>query len=391
MLINFFYTLKKANVPVSIKELLDLLAAMEQNLAFGSVDDFYLLSRTCMVKDEKYYDRFDRAFGAYFKNLENLDDIIEALIPEDWLRKEFEKNLSDEEKAKIESLGGLEKLIEEFKKRLEEQKERHSGGNKWIGTGGTSPFGNGGFNPEGIRVGGEGGQGSAVKVWEERQFQDLDDSVQIGTRNIKVALRRLRKFAREGSADQLDLDDTIRSTARNAGLLDIKMVPERHNAVKVLIFFDIGGSMDPYVRLCEELFSAAKTEFKHLEYFYFHNCLYDYVWKDNHRRRDEQISTYDLLHKYSSDYKVIFVGDASMAPYEIKSPGGSVEYHNEEPGNVWMNRLNKTYDKLIWLNPVQEQYWDYTPSILMLRELVEGKMFPLTLGGLEKGMKLLSK
>jgi uncharacterized protein len=391
MLINFFYTLKKANVPVSIKELLDLLAAMEQNLAFGSVDDFYLLSRTCMVKDEKYYDRFDRAFGAYFKNLENLDDIIEALIPEDWLRKEFEKNLSDEEKAKIESLGGLEKLIEEFKKRLEEQKKRHEGGNKWIGTGGTSPFGNSGYNPEGIRVGGEGGNGSAVKVWEERQFQDLDDSVQIGTRNIKVALRRLRKFAREGSADQLDLDDTIRSTARNAGLLDIKMVPERHNAVKVLIFFDIGGSMDPYVRLCEELFSAAKTEFKHLEYFYFHNCLYDYVWKDNHRRRDEQISTYDLLHKYSSDYKVIFVGDASMAPYEINSPGGSVEYHNEESGNVWMERMNKTFDKLVWLNPVQEQYWDYTPSILMLRELVEGKMFPLTLGGLEKGMKLLSK
>jgi len=391
MLINFFYTLKKANVPVSIKELLDLLAAMEQNLAFGSVDDFYLLSRTCMVKDEKYYDRFDRAFGAYFKNLENLDDIIEALIPEDWLRKEFEKNLSDEEKAKIESLGGLEKLIEEFKKRLEEQKKRHEGGNKWIGTGGTSPFGNSGYNPEGIRVGGEGGNGSAVKVWEERQFQDLDDSVQIGTRNIKVALRRLRKFAREGSADQLDLDDTIRSTARNAGLLDIKMVPERHNAVKVLIFFDIGGSMDPYVRLCEELFSAAKTEFKHLEYFYFHNCLYDYVWKDNHRRRDEQISTYDLLHKYSSDYKVIFVGDASMAPYEINSPGGSVEYHNEESGNVWMERMNKTFDKLVWLNPVQEQYWDYTPSILMLRELVEGKMFPLTLGGLEKSMKLLSK
>ncbi|MDO7636716.1 MAG: VWA domain-containing protein, partial [Porticoccaceae bacterium] len=312
MLINFFYTLKRANVPVSIKELLDLLTAMEKNIAFGSIDDFYLLSRTCLVKDEKYYDRFDRAFGAYFKNLENIDDIIQALIPEDWLRKEFEKHLSDKEKAKIESLGGLEKLIEEFKKRLEEQKERHQGGNKWIGTGGTSPFGNGGFNPEGIRVGGEGGQGSAVKVWEDRQFQDLDDSVEIGTRNIKVALRRLRKFAREGAADQLDLADTIRCTARNAGLLDIKMVPERHNAVKVLIFFDIGGSMDSYVRLCEELFSAAKTEFKHLEYFYFHNCLYDYVWKDNYRRRDEQISTYDLLHKYSSDYKVIFVGDASM-------------------------------------------------------------------------------
>jgi uncharacterized protein with von Willebrand factor type A (vWA) domain len=391
MLINFFYTLKRANVPVSIKELLDLLTAMEKNIAFGSIDDFYLLSRTCLVKDEKYYDRFDRSFGAYFKNLENIDDIIQALIPEDWLRKEFEKHLSDEEKAKIESLGGLEKLIEEFKKRLEEQKERHQGGNKWIGTGGTSPFGNGGFNPEGIRVGGEGGQGSAVKVWEDRQFQDLDDSVEIGTRNIKVALRRLRKFAREGAADQLDLADTIRCTARNAGLLDIKMVPERHNAVKVLIFFDIGGSMDSYVRLCEELFSAAKTEFKHLEYFYFHNCLYDYVWKDNYRRRDEQISTYDLLHKYSSDYKVIFVGDASMAPYEINSPGGSVEYHNEEPGNVWMHRMSQTFDKLIWLNPVQEKYWDYTPSILMLRDLVEGKMFPLTLGGLEKGMRLLSK
>jgi uncharacterized protein with von Willebrand factor type A (vWA) domain len=391
MLINFFYTLKRANVPVSIKELLDLLTAMEKNIAFGSIDDFYLLSRTCLVKDEKYYDRFDRAFGAYFKNLENIDDIIQALIPEDWLRKEFEKHLSDEEKAKIESLGGLEKLIEEFKKRLEEQKERHQGGSKWIGTGGTSPFGNGGFNPEGIRVGGEGGQGSAVKVWEDRQFQDLDDSVEIGTRNIKVALRRLRKFAREGAADQLDLADTIRCTARNAGLLDIKMVPERHNAVKVLIFFDIGGSMDSYVRLCEELFSAAKTEFKHLEYFYFHNCLYDYVWKDNYRRRDEQISTYDLLHKYSSDYKVIFVGDASMAPYEINSPGGSVEYHNEEPGNVWMHRMSQTFDKLIWLNPVQEKYWDYTPSILMLRDLVEGKMFPLTLGGLEKGMRLLSK
>ena len=391
MLINFFYSLKRANVPVSIKELLDLLSAMEKNIAFGSLDDFYLLARTCLVKDEKFYDRFDRAFGAYFKNLENIDGIIEALIPEDWLRKEFEKHFTEEEKAKIESLGGLEKLIEAFKKRLEEQKERHQGGNKWIGTGGTSPFGHGGFNPEGIRIGGEGGQGSAVKVWDERQFADLDDSVQIGTRNIKVALRRLRKFAREGSADQLDLDDTVRSTARNAGLLDIKMVPERHNAVKVLIFFDIGGSMDPYVRLCEELFSAAKTEFKHLEYFYFHNCLYDYVWKDNHRRRDEQISTYDLLNKYTSDYKVIFVGDASMAPYEINSPGGSVEYHNEEPGSAWMQRMSQSFEKLIWLNPVQEQYWDYTPSILMLRELVGGKMYPLTLAGLEKGIRLLAK
>lgn len=367
------------------------MAAMEQNIAFGSIDDFYLLARTCMIKDEKYYDRFDRAFGAYFKNLENIDGIIEALIPEDWLRKEFEKHFSEEEKAKIESLGGLEKLIEEFKKRLEEQKKRHQGGNKWIGTNGTSPFGHGGFNPEGIRMGGPGGKGTAVKVWDERQYRDLDDSVEIGTRNIKVALRRLRKFAREGSADQLDLDDTIRSTARNAGLLDIKMVPERHNAVKVLIFFDVGGSMDPYVRLCEELFSAAKTEFKHLEYFYFHNCLYDYVWKNNHRRREEQISTYDILHKYSSDYKVIFVGDASMAPYEVSSPGGSVEYHNEEAGSVWMQRMGETYEKLIWLNPVQDKYWEYTPSIQMLRDLVENKMFPLTLSGLEKGMSELSR
>ena len=391
MLINFFHYLKRTNVPVSIKELLDLLKAMESNLAFGSMEDFYLLARTCLIKDEKYYDRFDRAFGAFFKNLQNIDDIIEALIPEEWLRKEFEKHLTDEEKAKIKSLGGLEKLIEEFKKRLEEQKKRHQGGNKWIGTGGTSPFGHSGFNPEGIRVGGDGGKGSAVKVWEQRQFADLDDSVQIGTRNIKVALRRLRKFACEGAADQLDLDDTIRSTARNAGLLDIKMVPERHNAVKVLIFFDVGGSMDPYVRLCEELFSAAKTEFKHLEYFYFHNCLYDYVWKNNRRRHEEKIATLDLLHKYSADYKVIFVGDASMGPYEVTSPGGSVEYHNEEAGSAWMQRISRSFDKLIWLNPVDEKYWHYTPSILMLRELVEGNMYPLTLAGLEKAVGFLAK
>ncbi len=391
MLISFFDVLKRANVPVSIKELLDLLLALENNLAFGSVDDFYLLARTCLVKDEKYYDRFDRAFGAYFKNLENLDAIIEALIPEDWLRQEFEKHFTEEEKSKIESLGGLEKLIEQFKKTLEEQKERHQGGSKWIGTGGTSPFGHGGYNPEGIRMGGPGGSGRAVKVWDERQYQDLDDSVEIGTRNIKVALRRLRKFAREGTPDHLDIDDTIRSTARNAGLLDIKMVPEKRNAVKVLIFFDIGGSMDPYVRTCEELFSATKTEFKHLEYFYFHNCLYDYVWKDNRRRSEQQIQTYEILNKYSEDYKVIFVGDASMAPYEISSPGGSVEYHNQESGDVWIRRMSNTYDKLVWLNPVEEKYWHYTPSILMLRELVDDRMFPLTLNGLERGMSVLSR
>ena len=364
---------------------------MEHNFAFGSIDDFYLLARTCLIKDEKFYDRFDKAFGAYFKNLENIDGIIEALLPEDWLRKEFEKHFTDEEKAKVESLGGLEKIIEEFKKRLEEQKGRHQGGNKWIGTNGTSPFGHGGYNPEGIRIGGPGGKGSAVKVWDQRQYQDLDDSVQIGTRNIKIALRRLRKFAREGAADQLDLEDTIRSTARNAGLLDIKLVPEKHNAVKVLIFFDVGGSMDPYVRLCEELFSAAKTEFKHLEYFYFHNCLYDYVWKNNRRRNEEKIATNEIINKYSTDYKVIFVGDASMAPYEITSSGGSIEYNNDESGAVWMDRMVTNYDKLIWVNPVQEKYWDYTPSILMLKEITEDKMFPLTLKGLESGMSALSK
>src|SRR5690606_23591209 len=316
MLLKFFEGLRKAGVPASLKELLTLLEALEQHVAFGSLDDFYLLSRTCLVKDEKYYDRFDRAFALYFKELETLDDFLEALIPEDWLRKEFEKSLTEEEKAKIESLGGLEKLIEEFKKRLEEQKGRHQGGNKWIGTGGTSPFGNSGYHPEGVRVGGEGKNRKAVKVWEKRDFKNLDDDVELGTRNIKVALRRLRKFARAGANEELDLDDTIRSTAKNAGYLDLKMVPERHNAVKVLIFFDVGGSMDPFVRTCEELFSAVRTEFKHLEYFYFHNMIYDYLWKDNRLRHTERIKLYDVLHTYSADYKVIVVGDASMAPYE---------------------------------------------------------------------------
>ncbi len=391
MLINFFNTVKRSGVPVSIKELLDLINAMDKNLSFGSTDEFYLLARLCMVKDEQYFDRFDRAFGAYFKNVQNIDQILDFLIPEEWLKKEFEKHFTDEEKAKIESLGGLKKLIEEFKKRLEEQSERHQGGNKWIGTGGTSPFGYGGYNPEGIRVGGPGGSGRAVKVWDERQYRDLDGSIEIGTRNIKIALRRLRKFAREGTPDLLDLGDTIRSTARNAGLLDLKMIPERRNSVKVLIFFDVGGSMDPFVTLCEELFSAAKTEFKHMEYFYFHNCLYDYVWRENRRRKDQQIKMHDLLNKYSSDYKVIFVGDASMAPSEISSPGGSVEYQNEESGMVWMQRVASTYNKIIWINPVEENYWHYTPSISMLRGLVEDRMYPLTLDGLERGMEELSR
>jgi uncharacterized protein len=391
MLVNFFHGLRDAGVPVTTRELLDLLAGMKAHVAFGSIDDFYYFSRTCLVKDEKYFDRFDRAFGLHFKDLEALDDVIEAMIPDDWLRAEFMKQLSEEDKAKLESLGGLEKLIEEFKKRLEEQKERHQGGNKWIGTGGTSPFGQQGYHPEGIRVGPNGGNRKAVKVWDKREFRNLDDSVELGTRNIKVALRRLRKFARTGAADELDLDDTIRSTARNAGLLDIKMVPERHNAVKVLLFFDVGGSMDPHVRVCEELFSAARTEFKHMEYFYFHNFIYESVWRNNVRRHNERMPLLDVLHKYSHDYKVIFVGDAAMSPYEIAQPGGSVEHWNEEAGEVWMRRLKQTYEKVIWINPVPREEWEYTQSTAMTHKLLEGHMYPLTLRGLEEAMGYLSK
>jgi uncharacterized protein with von Willebrand factor type A (vWA) domain len=391
MLINFFQGLRDSGVPVTTKELLDLLEGLKQRIAFANMDEFYYFSRTCMVKDEKYFDRFDRAFGLHFKELEALDDIIEAMIPDDWLRSEFMKNLTEEEKAKIESLGGLEKLIEEFKKRLEEQKERHEGGSKWVGTGGTSPFGQEGYHPEGIRVGPNGKNKKAVKVWEKRDFANLDDSVELGTRNIKVAMRRLRKFARSGAAEELDLDDTISSTARNAGLLDIKMVPERHNAVKVLLFLDVGGSMDPHVKVCEELFSAARTEFKHLKSFYFHNFLYESVWTNNVRRHNERTNVLDILHKYSHDYKVVFVGDASMSPYEIAQPGGSVEHWNEEAGEVWMRRVQEVYDKVIWLNPVPEDEWEYTQSISMTHQLTEGHMYPLSLRGLEEGMAYLSK
>lgn len=391
MLVNFFQGLKDGGVPVTPRELLDLLAAMNKQLVFGSIDDFYNLSRAVMVKDEKYYDRFDRAFGLHFRDLEGVDDVIEALIPDDWLRSEFVKQLSDEDKAKIESLGGLEKLIDEFKKRLEEQEKRHEGGNKWVGTGGTSPFGNDGFHPEGIRVGGQGKNKKAVKVWDRRDFKNLDDSVEIGTRNIKVALRRLRKFARTGSADELDLDDTISSTAKNAGLLDIKMVPERHNAVKVLLFLDVGGSMDPHVKVCEELFSAARSEFKHLKHFYFHNFLYDNVWENNIRRHNQRTPLHDVMHKFGHDYKVVIVGDASMSPYEIVQPGGSVEHWNEEPGAVWLERLRSTYEKCVWLNPVPEDEWQYTQSISITNQLMEEKMYPLTLGGLEDAMGFLSK
>jgi uncharacterized protein with von Willebrand factor type A (vWA) domain len=326
MFLNYFNCLREHGVPVTIREQMDLLAALDRNIVFADTQDFYYLSRTVLVKDEKYFDRFDRAFGAFVNGIDSVEGMLEALIPEEWLRSEFVKQLSEEEKAQIESMGGLDKLVEEFKKRLEEQEKQHQGGNKWIGTGGTSPYGNSGYNPEGIRIGGESTHRRAVKVWERRDYRNLDDSVELGTRNIKIALRRLRRFAREGAADELDLDDTIHSTARNAGLLDVKMVPERHNAVKVLLFFDSGGSMWRYVQTCEELFSASRTEFKHLEYFYFHNFIYEAVWRDNNRRHNERTATLDVLHRYPHDYKVIFVGDASMSPYEISSVGGSVEH-----------------------------------------------------------------
>ena len=391
MLVNFFYTLKETGVPVSLKEFLMLLEAMQAHLAFGDIDDFYLLARSALVKDEKFFDRFDVAFGKYFKDVQLLDELLFAEIPAEWLQQEFEKSLTEEEKKAIQSLGGLDKLMEAFKQRLQEQKERHAGGNKWIGTGGTSPFGHGGYHPEGIRVGGESKNKRAVKVWEQRQYRNLDDSVELGTRNIKVALKRLRQFARQGAEMELDIDDTIRSTARNAGLLDIRMVPERHNAAKLLMFFDIGGSMDPHVTLCEELFSAVRSEFKHMEYFYFHNFIYEYLWKDNVRRFAEKTNTLDVLHKYSQDYKVIFVGDASMSPYEITHTGGSVEFHNEEPGFLWMQRLAETFPKLVWLNPVPQEYWQRTQTIGMVRDLVENRMFPLTLTGLDAAMSTLSR
>ncbi|MCX7062193.1 MAG: VWA domain-containing protein [Gammaproteobacteria bacterium] len=391
MLFGFFLTLRAAGLKPGLGEFLTLLEALKKHVVVYSIDDFYLLARMTLVKDESQYDRYDRAFAAYFKGVESMFDLLGGAIPDEWLRREMEKLLSDEEKAKIASLGGFEELMETLKKRLEEQKERHQGGNKWIGTGGTSPFGNSGFNPEGVRIGGEGGQKRAAKVWEKREFKNLDDQVELGTRNIKVALRKLRKFARQGSPDVLDIDDTISSTARNAGWLDIKMVPERHNAVKVLLFLDVGGSMDPHVKVCEELFSAAKTEFKHLEYYYFHNFIYESVWKDNRRRHAERIPLFDVLRKYTPDYKVIFIGDATMSPYEILYPGGSVEHWNEEAGAVWFKRLLDAYPRTVWLNPEHEERWQYTPSITAALELIgQDRMFSLTLSGLDKAIKRLS-
>jgi uncharacterized protein len=390
MLIDFFLHLKTHKLPVSTREYLDLLAAMQARVASHSIDDFYFLSRTLLVKDEAHFDRFDRAFGEYFKGVQQLPG-LEAEIPEDWLKLLAKKHLTPEDRAKLEKLG-WDKLMDEFRKRLEEQKGRHAGGSKWIGTGGSSPFGNGGYHPEGIRVGGDSaGNRTAIKVWEQREFRNLDDTLELGTRNIKVALRRLRRFAREGAADELDLDGTISATARNAGWLDLMMRPERHNAVKVLLFFDVGGSMEDHVKICEELFSACRVEFKHLEYFYFHNCVYDAVWKENQRRWSERIATADLMHKYGPDYRLIFVGDATMSPYEILQPGGSVEYLNEEPGAVWLRRMLDTWPSACWLNPEPERLWNYRQSISVLRQIMGERMFPLTLDGLTRAMTQLSK
>ncbi|MEL6367381.1 MAG: VWA domain-containing protein [Pseudomonadota bacterium] len=390
MLIRFFYMLREDGLKTSLTELLTLLAAMKEGLAGTSVDQFYFLARACLVKDETQFDRFDQVFAAHFKGIEEAFSTLMAEIPADWLQQLNQLELTDEERAQIEAMGGLEALMEALEERLREQDERHEGGNKWVGTGGTSPFGVGGFNPEGVRIGEQrgGGQRRGVKVWEKREYRNLDDSVELGTRNIKLALRKLRKFAREGSADQLDLPDTISSTARNAGYLDIKMVPERHNAVKVLLCLDIGGSMDDHVRVCEEVFSAASSEFKHLEYFYFHNFIYESLWKDNRRRHSERIGVQEIINKYGPGYKLIFVGDATMSPYEIMYAGGSVEHWNDEPGAV-INRLLQVYPKSIWLNPEPEQRWPYTPSVKLTQEIMSERMFPLTVGGLDQAIKRL--
>ncbi|NVK33114.1 MAG: VWA domain-containing protein [Rhodobacteraceae bacterium] len=391
MFITFFTELKAANVPVSVREYLLLMEALEKDLAHRRTEDFYYLARAALVKSEAHLDRFDVVFSKVFKGLELLGDTDAEEIPEEWLRKLAEKHLSAEEKAEIEALGGFEKLMATLKKRLQDQKERHQGGNKWIGTAGTSPFGAYGYNPEGIRIGqSESRHRRAVKVWDKREFKDLDDTLALGTRNIQVALKRLRNFARSGAAEELDLEHTIKSTAQK-GILDVKMRAERRNAVKVLLFFDIGGSMDDHIRICEELFSAARMEFKVMEHFYFHNCLYEHVWKQNSRRHAEKIATEDLLHKYPSDYKIIFVGDASMSPYEIAYPGGSVEHWNKESGAQWLERVATTYKKVVWLNPVDERRWNYTQSIQMICELIDERMYPLTVEGLTNAMQDLAR
>ena len=391
MFFQFFDELRDAKLPVTLKEYLALMEALSKNVIATRVDDFYYLSRAILVKDEKNLDKFDRVFGHVFQGLEALDLSLLAQIPEEWLRALSEKFLSEEDKTLIQSLGGWDKLMETLKQRLEEQKKRHEGGNKMIGTAGTSPFGAYGYNPEGVRIGQDKSRhGSAVKVWDKREYKNLDDTVELGTRNIKVALRRLRKWARTGAETELDLPGTIRETA-SKGYLDLKLVPERHNTVKVLLFFDIGGSMDAHIKLCEELFSAARGEFKHMDFYYFHNCLYEAVWKDNRRRHAEKISSFDVLHKYPHDYKIVFVGDATMSPYEITMPGGSVEHWNEEAGAVWLDRVAQIYSHIVWLNPVAEKHWDYTPSIQLVSQVLGGRMFPLTLAGLDGAMKELNR
>ncbi len=395
MLIQFFYTLRAAKLPVSVKEYLTLLEALKLGVLDAedggpTVDRFYYLARTTLVKDEAHFDKFDRAFAAYFKGVELLTDFAREL-PEEWLRKHLELELTPEQKAEIEKLG-WEQLMETLRQRLEEQKERHEGGNRWIGTGGTSPFGAYGYNPQGVRVGQDRGRNrSAVKVWDQRAYRDYDDNLELGTRNIKVALRRLRRFAREGSELELDLDDTIHKTAANAGMLDIRMIPERHNKVKVLLLMDVGGTMDEHIHRVEELFSAAKSEFKHLEFYYFHNCVYDFMWKNNHRRFTEKIPTWDIIRKYNKDYKLIFVGDATMSPYEILQAHGSVEYNNEEAGAEWIGRLTHAFPQHVWINPEQPGVWEYRQSVSIMRQLMGGRMFPMSLQGLESAMRLLSK
>jgi len=392
MFVEFFLALKEARIPVTLREFLVLLEAMERKVVSFNVDDFYFLSRSSLVKDERNLDKFDQVFGSCFEGLEFGQDLFETEIPEDWLQKLAERVMTTEEMAEIKSLGGWKKLMETLRERLAEQNKRHQGGSKMIGTGGTSPFGAYGYNPEGVRIGqNESRHRKAVKVWDERLFKNLDDTVEIGTRNIKVALRRLRQFAREGAESELDLPDTIRSTAHNGGILDIRMVPERHNSVKIVLLLDIGGSMDYHVKNCEELFSAARSEFKHLEYFYFHNCIYDRVWKDNRRRKNEILSTWELLNTYPADYRLIFVGDATMSPYEIIYPGGSVEHWNDDPGSLWMERVLSVYSRVAWLNPVEEKYWRGTPSIKLLSQLMGGRMYPLNLDGLDRAMRNLSR
>jgi uncharacterized protein len=391
MFVDFFYKVKQAKIPATIREYLMLLEAMDKRLVTYDIDDFYYLSRAALVKDEKYFDRYDRVFGEFFKGVQDLTQgLFGDDIPDEWLRKQAELLLSDEDKKYIESLGGWEKVMEELRKRLEEQKGEHHGGNKWIGTGGTSPFGTGGYNPEGVAIGQRRRrQGRALKVWDKREYKNYDDSLSIGIRNIQLALRRLREFARTGLEEELDLDETIRSTAKNAGLLDIVMRPERRNRVKVLMFFDVGGSMDDHIRVCEELFSAARTEFKHLDFYYFHNCIYEGLWKDNRRRHEQKSPTWEVINTYPTDYKVIFVGDAFMSPYEVTYKGGSVEHWNEEPGALWLTRMLDHWPSAIWLNPRPEARWEHTPSTMIIKEIMTNRMYPLSIDGLERGLRVL--